>query len=358
MDKRYQVFVSSTFTDLRDERDSVINCLLKMKCLPASMEMFTATNSTPWEHIKRIIEESDYYIVVIGARYGSLDEDGISYTEKEFGYAEELDIPILGFIHGDPQSIPQGKTEGTVKARRKLDDFRKRVQEKLVDRFTNPHELSTQVMAALYHQFNENPRVGWVRADQAVSSTDSAEYQKARAELAELKLQLAARPSVDTAVFARGQETTTLDYRYGFDELLAGSQPWRQVEVTWDEVFMAIGPKMRSLTPESKLSPGLNFLVLEKMPDNERKQTGIVNDQASVSGTTTERVLTHLDAIGLIAVAEPPRGKTGNHWLITETGKAHLRELLASRASNPPSVDETASHSTPERTPEPEVPEV
>jgi Domain of unknown function (DUF4062) len=32
MDKRYQVFVSSTYADLRNERDHVFQTLMKMDC--------------------------------------------------------------------------------------------------------------------------------------------------------------------------------------------------------------------------------------------------------------------------------------------------------------------------------------
>lgn len=42
MDKRYQVFVSSTFTDLKEERKHVIQTLMEMDCIPAGMELFPA----------------------------------------------------------------------------------------------------------------------------------------------------------------------------------------------------------------------------------------------------------------------------------------------------------------------------
>ena len=99
MDKRYQVFISSTFSDLKEERKNVIQTLLEMDCIPAGMELFPAPDEEQWEFIKKIIDDCDYYMLIIGGRYGSLTKDGISYTEKEFDYAKEKNSIIpLGAI--------------------------------------------------------------------------------------------------------------------------------------------------------------------------------------------------------------------------------------------------------------------
>ena len=88
MDKRYQVFLSSTYTDLKEERQKLIHALMEMDCIPAGMELFPAADEEQFEFIKRIIDDCDYYIVIVGGRYGSLAGGGISYTEKEYEYAK------------------------------------------------------------------------------------------------------------------------------------------------------------------------------------------------------------------------------------------------------------------------------
>ena len=55
MDKRYQVFVSSTYVDLTDERQAVIQTLLEMDCIPAGMELFPASDDEQWSLIKRAL---------------------------------------------------------------------------------------------------------------------------------------------------------------------------------------------------------------------------------------------------------------------------------------------------------------
>ena len=92
MDKRYQIFVSSTFADLQSERRKVIQALMEMDCIPAGMELFPAADEEQWQFIKRVIDDCDYYVMIIGGRYGSLTPEGISYTEQEYDYAISIGI--------------------------------------------------------------------------------------------------------------------------------------------------------------------------------------------------------------------------------------------------------------------------
>src|ERR1041385_5378657 len=105
MEKRYQVFVSSTYADLKDERRRVIQALMEMDCIPAGMELFPAADEERWNFIKKVIDDCDYYLLIIGGRYGSTTPDGISYTEKEFDYAVSIGLKVVALIHGEPDNI-------------------------------------------------------------------------------------------------------------------------------------------------------------------------------------------------------------------------------------------------------------
>ena len=79
---RYQVFVSSTFKDLKEERERVLRAILEQRAFPTGMELFPSADEERFEFIKREIDSSDYYILIVAGRYGSVAEDGISFTEK------------------------------------------------------------------------------------------------------------------------------------------------------------------------------------------------------------------------------------------------------------------------------------
>ena len=122
MEKRYQVFVSSTFTDLTRERQAVMQALLELDCFPAGMELFPASSDDQWTLIQRVIDDCDYYLVIVGGRYGSLDAEGTSYTEKEYDYAIQQGKYVLGFVHGQPGDIPSRNTDHDPALIAKLDD--------------------------------------------------------------------------------------------------------------------------------------------------------------------------------------------------------------------------------------------
>lgn len=166
MDKRYQVFISSTFADLEEERKGVMEAIIELDCFPAGMEMFPASNKEQFEYIRSIIDESDYYIIIVAGRYGSVAEDGISYTEKEFDYAKEKGIPILAFIKKDIETLPANKVEKDPDKSEKLEDFRNKVLTGRLAKFWNtPEELKYNLHSSLAREMRINPRIGWIRGD-------------------------------------------------------------------------------------------------------------------------------------------------------------------------------------------------
>ena len=111
MKKKYQFFISSTFTDLIDERLEIIQTILRTENIPLVMEAFPAADKKQMDLIKGIIDQSDFYIVLVGGRYGSIDpESGKSYTELEYDYAVSRGIPILAFLKTD-ESITKNQKD-------------------------------------------------------------------------------------------------------------------------------------------------------------------------------------------------------------------------------------------------------
>src|SRR5882672_805729 len=145
MEKRYQVFVSSTYDDLREGRQEVMHALLELDCMPAGMELFPASNDDQRTLIYSVIDECDYYIVIVAGRYGSIGPDGMGYTEMEYRYAVEKGKPVIAFLHRDPQSLPAKLTEQNEEGRQKLQQFRELLQTKVCKLWETPTELGSVV---------------------------------------------------------------------------------------------------------------------------------------------------------------------------------------------------------------------
>lgn len=166
MEKRYQIFISSTFADLEEERESVMKAVLNVNCFPAGMELFPASNKSQFEFIKGIINKSDYYVLIIAGRYGTEDTDGVGFTEKEYDYAREIGVPVYSFIYKNIDNIPIGKTDKDTKKLKKLKRFIQKVQEdKMCNYWENKDQLRSSVETSLRTAFDDESRTGWVRGD-------------------------------------------------------------------------------------------------------------------------------------------------------------------------------------------------
>jgi hypothetical protein len=166
MNKKYQVFISSTFSDLVQERQDAIRSVLDLGHIPSGMEAFQAADIEQFKYIKKVVDECDYYVLVIGARYGSTDAAGVSFTEKEYDYAVEQKKTVLAFIHGNPSAIAVAKADIDPALAAKLEAFRKKVSTgRLVQFWTSRENLESKVIKALAKAFNDAPGVGWIRGD-------------------------------------------------------------------------------------------------------------------------------------------------------------------------------------------------
>jgi sugar-specific transcriptional regulator TrmB len=249
---RYQVFVSSTYEDLREERQQATQAILEAGCFPSGMELFPASDDTQLELIKRVIEESDYYIVIVAGRYGSLAPSGLSYTEMEYDYAVEKGIPVLGFIRDRIGDISFDNTERSEKSRKKLEVFRQKVLSRTCRKYSMPSELGMAVMKSLMAEARVRPRIGWVRADQARSEADIQrerrlvdELEEAKERIEELEREIRDRAilkgEVPQELLAQGDDIYEITVIY----LDQTKKPVREeVQLTWDELFKVIGPPM------------------------------------------------------------------------------------------------------------------
>ena len=149
MDVKHQVFVSSTYKDLIEERKAVIHALLELDCIPAGMELFPATDEDAWSLIKEVIDGCDYYLLILAGKYGSAGPDGIGYTEMEFDYAVSVSKPVLAFIHEAPDKLTASNIEKTEAMQNKLAAFREKAKAKHCKFWTSPEDLGGKVSRSL-----------------------------------------------------------------------------------------------------------------------------------------------------------------------------------------------------------------
>jgi hypothetical protein len=299
MEKRYQVFVSSTFNDLFEERNQVSQTIMKCGCFPAGMELFPAIDDSQFEFIKQIVDESDYYILIIGGRYGSVSEDGISYTEKEFDYAIEKKIPVLVFLHANPEEIPLGKSERGDIQIAKLNNFRiKAASGRLVKFFKNADSLAKEVATSLPLTIKLHPGRGWIRAEPEALSAGS---------------QLSLKRTIDDYL----QEDFPIFYRdisMNQDDNFI-NLPDQVFVTTLKSFLLFVGPTLLGLVSETSIQTFFDVFIAKKMNLEE----------VEVRTSSVAHAKAKLSALKIIYT------EIANHvyfWGLTNLGKEKMDEFL------------------------------
>ena len=313
--KRYQVFVSSTFTDLIEERAEVTQAIMELNHMPYGMEAFPAANETQWEWIKRAIKESDYYIVIIGGKYGSINKKtGLSYTEMEYRYAEEVGIPTIAFIVDNSIDLPKSKIETDSTKAEKLQEFKSYIENnKLRKSYTSKEDLKAKVIVSFIQLINQYPRNGWLRADSLKNYTSNEEVIRLMKENEELKKKIVQNSpyGLDIEYLAKERDKYKLEYRYSNDPMTPAKKA--EVEVSWEELFQIIGSELynRSI---------LNFEGIESILNSFLERKDKVYD-AIIPEECLTTILVQFESLGYIG-----RNKIG-YWILSEKGKKYFLSL-------------------------------
>lgn len=342
MEKRYQIFVSSTFADLVDERQAALRAILELDHMPAGMELFPAVDDTVWQLIKDVIDGSDYYVLIIGGRYGSLDETGLSFTEKEYDYAVSSKKPIIPLLHGNPDNLPRGKTDTQTATWEKLKAFRLKIEKLHTCVYWNTAEdLKAKVIIGLTATMKRHPAIGWIRADQVPPEATVTELLSLRRKITELEANADATsksPPQDSEHLQQGNDTFNIWVEFivrKFTKTTYVDTPYTgSICPSWNEIFAAVAPSMILESSESELKRMflLYFERIAKEDFNEDpKNKGLKLNKFNMKNEDLDTCIVQLRALGLIRESQRQRSlkDTEAYWTLTPYGDHLMVQLRA-----------------------------
>lgn len=312
-----------------------MQALLELDCIPVGMEYFPAADDTQWEFIKKLIDESDYYVVIIAGKYGSEDENGISYTQKEYEYALSKGIPIISFLHSDVDTLASLKTEKDKKKIAKLEAFKDMVKKKLCKFWTTPQELGAVVSRSISQAKKNYPRVGWIRADTASETTerDIVQLYK-RIEFLEKQLN-------ETSAFNQTKIENLADNNEPFEVYIdVNSGAWnnpqierKKIVITWNKAAYHLFPKLIDPIPVTSFKSGITtFLKEVYLSENYGKKLK-GNIRISPSNDLNETLKIQFQLLGLVKLFDGETKEDANKVVkmicLTEKGKQKLVQLRA-----------------------------
>ena len=342
MEKKYQVFVSSTYKDLSDERQEVIQALLELDCIPVGMELFPAADDDQWTLIKRLIDDCDYYILIIGGRYGSLNKEGLSYTQMEYEYALSKEIPIISFLHKNPETIPVGKSEKDPALIKKLSEFKDLAQKKMCRYWDNAVDLGSQVSRSLVKLIKDKPRAGWVKASLLPSEDTTKEILDLKSEIELLKIELEKAKNVapeGTENLSQGDDMVEISFQfnaYGNDWNISPRNEYynSKLVTSWHEIFAAISPLMIDEVTEVTLRAKVNEFIQKKQIQDLRKEfekKARFPQDFKIDDNDFHTLKIQFRALGMINESIKKRGvhDKNKYWILTPFGDNVMTKLRA-----------------------------
>ncbi|HWA72635.1 MAG TPA: DUF4062 domain-containing protein [Polyangiaceae bacterium] len=339
--------MSSTFSDLHQERQAVLWELLKLRHIPAGMESFPATDDRGWQIIQRTIDDSDFYVLLVAGRYGSIDPTtGLSWTEREYDYARTKGIPILAFVR-DSSAITADKFD-TGRLGESLSIFRQKVSlAHLHATWAASQDLVLRVVQSITVAIQDleeqgMPRPGWVRGGAALQKALQAvigpsEEDRFNSALSDTVIAIAKKYNLDWTrtttfnpigkvfYFRRHDDVGRL-----YDLLVLDAEALKRLEKIWqaDADFSSVVEALMFAAAKLDEADGTPLEI-------ERRLEGVLNtisfvglaalsDAARHNSDRTQKINPRPG--GRIAGASATRD---GHKLMVELNEATLNDLLA-----------------------------
>jgi len=261
IDKRYHVFISTTEADMHAERVVLSQTLVSQGFFSWGLEQRTPLTTA---FARRQIDDCDYFILMLGSRYGELSASGVSYMHLEYIYAVTKQKPILVLMYEAPEGRAEEFQDKTQEGKLKFLDFRRQLQRErdMVMTFRDLRDLEIAIRHTMPQFLNRYPAQGWIRPNQQQVQQLQDENEQLRQKLTQLEQQQPRVTSAPQRVAdlpqVQGHEEIAFDYKVhayqdgNFREL----RPQRQM--TWNDLLMVIGPGFSPAMPEDSFAKILN----------------------------------------------------------------------------------------------------
>ena len=268
----------------------------------------------------------------------------ISYTQKEYLYALERNIPTIAFVHSNPGKLPADRTELESDNRRKLGSFVELVQQRLCKSWTSSHELGAVVSRSITQLIKRNPRIGWIRADQATNSDAAQEIVLLSKRIRELEDQISRgtinTPIQDSSDLSQGNDPISIVFNINIENTsLNFGNPERQkkeivtISTTWIELFKYLSPHLHSGIPEGTLKNVFGRFAELRLPDAVRQRSDKYTfSSARITSESFNVIKVQFTALGMIEtfMLETER-KSVLAWRLSRQGVDYMYNTIAIR---------------------------
>jgi Domain of unknown function (DUF4062) len=324
MDVRYHVFVSSTHADLQETRREVGQTLLKMNCMPTFIENPPASDEAHCTFVRRIIDECDYYLLIIGERNSPTAMEGVSFAEIEYDHAIKRGLKVIALLHTSPEDPPPSRSDPDAADRERLAAFCERVeQEQSVEFWKAPEELPGKVALCLLDAIRLFPAVGWIEANRGAQEEVLSELYMLRKERDRLQAELTALKDISDPI--RDLAGIKDSYKIVGTAIAFGGSKRKPTErtVDWQTIWGWVAPRVAAAPHRS----AIRNLIAERA-------LGVNGREPHLDDQCFDTIEAQMQALGLVEIqARKSNASTIEAcWILTPRGRRRSIETLAIRS--------------------------
>lgn len=315
--RKLQVFVSSTYADLREERQAAVEAILTAGHIPAGMELFAAGDESQMQAIRRWIEESDVFLLILGGRYGSIEPvSGKSYIHLEYEHALSLGKPVFAVVidadHLEQRVKQLGSKAIETEHSQRLRAFRDVVLSRIVRFWLDPRDIKLAVLETLPEYARRTDLAGWVRGTDVDFARLAEEIARLTKENADMRAALNRSSSASAPTHYAG---------LAFDELYAllANTPIPFLE-RFDASEASRLSQIASLFSDAHATPLYAFFMISP---------ALLKQWPLPRGYPRDSVAARLAEYGLVHNIR--RHGENNYYQATEAGRQFFLRLLIAR---------------------------
>lgn len=271
LDKRYQVFITTSGKEMQPERVIASQTLIGMGFFSWGLEQRTPMSTA---FARRQIDDCDYVLLLLGSQYGERSVSGVSYLHLEYIYAVTKQKPIIVFIHDDPDSREDGLQEITPELKNRFHEFRNQLQ-KEVEQVVSYHslrDLELAIRSYLPQMLERYPVAGWIRPHSIQTLQDQIDHLKS--QLNRVKMSHAKTELDPFLSLPRVALSDILSFNYHLHVYQDGNFQELTLtrEMTWCEVLNVLSQEFEQATPEEYFSKILNHYLNQTGLQDAQKQ--------------------------------------------------------------------------------------
>lgn len=271
LDKRYQVFISTSGAEMQPERIILSQTLVGMGFFSWGLEQRTPLNTA---FARRQIDDCDYVVILLGSQYGEQSVSGVGYMHLEYIYAVTKQKPIIVFMHEDPASRDPSLHDAKPELQEKFKEFRQLLQQEAdqVFCYRTLRDLEMAVRLNMPQMLERYPVSGWVRPQNTQALHD--EIDQLKAKVAQLERDGGTREVDPFLSLPKVSMHEVFSFEYRMHAYQDGNFKELKVQkrLTWAQLLAILGSTFINPTPEEFFSKRMNEYLNEAGLEDARAE--------------------------------------------------------------------------------------